>query len=117
MRIVSRLNSCRLTNTADFRWAVFLLSWGGIFAVVLMQRVGRLPVLFWSQLLALGFLIGCALAPNLSTFAAMRFLTSVFCATPQVTGHMFWGNFWLKGPESTHGEGSTLATEHFFFLH
>ncbi|EKM52283.1 uncharacterized protein PHACADRAFT_260571, partial [Phanerochaete carnosa HHB-10118-sp] len=67
-------------------WAVFLLGWGGIVAVVLMQRVGRLPVLFWSQLLALGFLIGCALAPDLATFAAMRFLTSVFSGVPQVTG-------------------------------
>ncbi|GJE98654.1 MFS general substrate transporter [Phanerochaete sordida] len=67
-------------------WAVFLLGWGGIFAVVLMQRYGRLPVLFWSQLAALGFLIGCAVAPNLATFAAMRFLTSFFCTVPQVTG-------------------------------
>ena len=23
--------------------------WGGIFAVTLMRRYGRLPVLFWSQ--------------------------------------------------------------------
>lgn len=65
---------------------MFLLGWGGLFAVVLMQRIGRLPVLFWSQLLALGFLIGCTLAPNLNTFAAMRFLASVFNPIPHVTG-------------------------------
>ena len=54
---------------------------------MLIRRYGRLPVLFWSQarglgpnnrpyypnltamqVLALGFLIGCALAPNLKTF-------------------------------------------------
>jgi hypothetical protein len=30
-------------------WSIFLLGWGGIFAVMLMKRYGRLPVLFWSQ--------------------------------------------------------------------
>ncbi|THG96852.1 hypothetical protein EW026_g5053 [Hermanssonia centrifuga] len=53
-------------------WSIFLLGWGGILAVVLMRRYGRLPVLFWTQLLALGFLIGCAFAPNLNTFAGAR---------------------------------------------
>lgn len=61
--------------------------WGGLLAVMAIRRYGRLPVLFWSQVeatglllisesvlkhrqvLALGFLIGCALAPNLNTFA------------------------------------------------
>lgn len=65
---------------------MFILGWAGIAAVVPTQRVGRLPVLFWSQLLSVGFLIGCALAPNLNIFATMRFLTSVFSAVPQVTG-------------------------------
>ncbi|KAI9458929.1 major facilitator superfamily domain-containing protein [Lactarius psammicola] len=39
-----------------------------IFAVMLMRRYGRLPVLFWSQILALGFLVGCTFAPDLKTF-------------------------------------------------
>ncbi|OSD00956.1 MFS general substrate transporter [Trametes coccinea BRFM310] len=78
--------SAEKITSSTTSWAVFLLGWGGILAVVLMQRLGRLPVLFWSQLLALGFLIGCALSPNLRTFAAMRFLTSFFCGVPQVTG-------------------------------
>jgi hypothetical protein len=51
-----------------------------------MRRYGRLPVLFWSQLLALGFLIGATFAPSLKTFAAMRCLTGFFATTPQVTG-------------------------------
>ena len=42
--------------------------WGGIFAVMLMRRLGRLPILFWSQVLAMGWLIGCTFAPNLKTF-------------------------------------------------
>ena len=37
--------------------------------MMLMRRFGRLPVLFWTQLLALGFLIGATFAPNLATFA------------------------------------------------
>ncbi|KAI9444209.1 MFS general substrate transporter [Lactarius indigo] len=49
-----------------------------LFAVMLMRRYGRLPVLFWSQVLALGFLVGCTFAPNLKTF------TGQTC--PQVTG-------------------------------
>ncbi|KLO19177.1 MFS general substrate transporter [Schizopora paradoxa] len=67
-------------------WSVFLLGWAGIFAIMLMHRIGRLPVLFWSQLISLGFLIGCTLAPNLKTFAAMRYLTAFFSTVPQVTG-------------------------------
>lgn len=77
-----------------YSWSIFLLGPGGIVAVVLVKRYGRLPVsnnftwklvyarlisrhinsiqsqiLFWSQLIGLGFLIGCALAPDLNTFA------------------------------------------------
>ena len=36
---------------------------------MLVNRFGRLPVLWWSQVLALAFLIGCTFAPNLGTFA------------------------------------------------
>lgn len=67
-------------------WSVFILGWSGIFAIMLMHRIGRLPVLFWSQLIALAFLTGCTLAPNLRTYAIMRYLTAFFSAVPQVTG-------------------------------
>ncbi|KAL1717097.1 major facilitator superfamily domain-containing protein [Schizophyllum commune] len=67
-------------------WSIFLLGWGGIFAVMGMKRYGRLPVLFWSQLLSLGFLVGCTFAPNLATFGAMRCLAAFFGTAPQVTG-------------------------------
>ncbi|KAI0826479.1 MFS general substrate transporter [Irpex lacteus] len=73
-------------NNLTSNWSIFLLGWGGIFAVMLMRRFGRLPVLFWSQVLALGFLVGCTFAPNLKTFAAMRCLTAFFATCPQVTG-------------------------------
>ncbi|KAI5825713.1 MFS general substrate transporter [Schizophyllum commune Tattone D] len=73
-------------NNLTSNWSIFLLGPGGIFAVMVMRRYGRLPVLFWSQLLALGFLIGCTFAPNLATFAGMRCLTAFFGTAPQVTG-------------------------------
>ncbi|KAF8736129.1 hypothetical protein AX14_000851 [Amanita brunnescens Koide BX004] len=73
-------------NNLSSNWSIFLLGWGGIVAVMIVRRYGRLPVLFWSQVLALGFLIGATFAPNLNTFAAMRCLTGFFGTTPQVTG-------------------------------
>jgi len=73
-------------NDLTSNWSIFLLGWGSIFAVMLMRRYGRLPILFWSQVLALGFLIGCTFAPNLNTFTAMRCLTAFFGTCPQVTG-------------------------------
>ncbi|KAF8126214.1 MFS general substrate transporter [Boletus edulis] len=75
-------------NNLTSNWSIFLLGWGGIFYVMLMRRFGRLPVLFWSQLFSLAFLIGATFAPNLPTFAAMRCLTAFFGygTCPQVTG-------------------------------
>ena len=46
--------------------------WGGIFAVMLMRRFGRLPILLWSQLFATGWMIGCTFAPNLNTFTGEK---------------------------------------------
>jgi len=73
-------------NNLTSNWSIFLLGWGGIFAVMLMRRFGRLPILFWSQVLALGFLVGCTFAPSLKTFTAMRCLTAIFGTCPQITG-------------------------------
>ncbi|KAH9918647.1 MFS general substrate transporter [Fomitopsis serialis] len=76
-------------NNLTSNWSIFLLGWGSLFAVMLVRRYGRLPVLFWSQVLALGFLLGCTFAPNLKTFTAMRCLTAFFGTCPQVTGLYF----------------------------
>ncbi|KAJ6473840.1 MFS general substrate transporter [Mycena sanguinolenta] len=73
-------------NNLTSNWSIFLLGWGGLTAVMAIRRLGRLPVLFWSQLLALGFLIGATFAPDLNTFTAMRCLTAFFGTAPQVTG-------------------------------
>ncbi|OBZ77899.1 hypothetical protein A0H81_02051 [Grifola frondosa] len=73
-------------NNLTTNWSIFLLGWGGLLAVMLMRRFGRLPILFWSQVLTVGFLVGCTFAPNLNTFTAMRCLSSFFGTCPQVTG-------------------------------
>ncbi|KAJ7766319.1 MFS general substrate transporter [Mycena maculata] len=73
-------------NNRSTAWSIFLLGWGGIAAVILIRRVGRLPVLFWSQVLGVAFLVGATFAPNLKTLISMRCLSAFFATTPQVTG-------------------------------
>ncbi|GAA5894805.1 uncharacterized protein JCM6883_002215 [Sporobolomyces salmoneus] len=73
-------------NQLTSNWSIFMLGPGGIVAAMAVKRYGRLPVLFWSQFIGLGFLIGCALAPNLEIFAAMRILNAFFSTAPQAVG-------------------------------
>jgi MFS family permease len=73
-------------NNLTSNWSIFLLGPGGVVAVFFIKRFGRLPVLFWSQVIGLGFLIGCAVSPDLKTFAAMRCLTAFFSTAPQCVG-------------------------------
>ncbi|KAJ7229561.1 major facilitator superfamily domain-containing protein [Mycena haematopus] len=73
-------------NALSSNWGVFLLGWGGFAAVIVTRRWGRLPVLFWSQLLALAFLAGGIFAPNIYTFSAMRCIAAFFSTAPQITG-------------------------------
>ncbi|THU91413.1 MFS general substrate transporter [Dendrothele bispora CBS 962.96] len=73
-------------NNLTSNWSVFLLAWGGFFDIMLMRRYGRLPVLFWTQLLSLAFLIGLTVAPTLPIFAGMRCLMTFFGTCPQITG-------------------------------
>ncbi|KAG1778135.1 major facilitator superfamily domain-containing protein [Suillus placidus] len=60
------------------------IGWGGIFWVMLMRRYGRLPVLFWTQVFALAFLVGATFSPDLATFTAMRCLTAFFGCAPDL---------------------------------
>ncbi|UZJ56104.1 hypothetical protein CBS101457_005424 [Exobasidium rhododendri] len=73
-------------NNLTSTWSIFLLGWGGIVAVILARRYGRLPVLFWSMVFGAAFMCGCTFSPNLETFAAMRCLQSFFSTSPQVLG-------------------------------
>ncbi|KAF8799750.1 MFS general substrate transporter [Phlegmacium glaucopus] len=78
-------SSAEIINLTS-NWSIFLIGWGGIFFVMLMRRYGRLATLFWTQLLALAFMVGATFAPTLKVFAAMRCLTAFFSTCPQVTG-------------------------------
>ncbi|KAI0039273.1 MFS general substrate transporter, partial [Auriscalpium vulgare] len=62
-------------NNLTTNWSIFVVGWGCIFSVILIRRYGRLPVIFWSQILALSFLVGCTFAPNLKTFAGTHHTT------------------------------------------
>ncbi|KIW08474.1 uncharacterized protein PV09_01376 [Verruconis gallopava] len=66
--------------------AIFMQGPGGLLAVPLAQRYGRLPVLFWSQLLTFIVTIGAAGAGNYAGFTACRTLQGFFAASPQVIG-------------------------------
>lgn len=73
-------------NNLTSNWSIFLLGPGGILAVILARRFGRLPVMFWSQVFGVAFMVGCTFSQNLATFAGMRCLQAFFSTAPQVTG-------------------------------
>ncbi|EJD39182.1 MFS general substrate transporter [Auricularia subglabra TFB-10046 SS5] len=62
-------------------WSIFLLGWGGKCCKVNLNAQAK-----WMQFIAMAFLVGCAVAPTLKTFTAMRCLTAFFATAPQVTG-------------------------------
>ncbi|KAF2093009.1 MFS general substrate transporter [Rhizodiscina lignyota] len=66
--------------------AIFMQGPGGLLAVPLCQRFGRLPVLFWSQFLTLICTIGATYAKGYAGFTACRTLQGFFGAAPQVIG-------------------------------
>ena len=59
---------------------------GGLLAVPLIQRYGRLPVLFWSQLLTALFLALASISPGFGSFTAFRTLQGLVNTAPQVLG-------------------------------
>jgi MFS family permease len=82
---------------------IFLQGPGGIFAVPLIERYGRLvsifsalntkpitncrlPVLFWSQVLSCTVVLGAALAPTYTGFTVCRTLQGLFNTAPQMIG-------------------------------
>jgi MFS family permease len=65
---------------------LFLQGPGGLLAVPLIQRYGRLPVLFWSQFLSALWVMAAALAPGYGSFTAFRALQGFFNTAPQVVG-------------------------------
>lgn len=65
---------------------LFMQGPGGLLAVPLIQRWGRLPVLFWSQLLSALMVMAAALSPNYGCFTAFRTLQGFVNTAPQVVG-------------------------------
>lgn len=65
---------------------LFLQGPAGILAVPLVQRFGRLPVLFWSQLLSALIVMAAALSPTYASFTALRALQGFVNTAPQVVG-------------------------------
>lgn len=65
---------------------IFLQGPGGVLAVPFVQRFGRLPVLFWSQALALIMIIAATFSPSYASFTAFRALQGFFGTAPQVIG-------------------------------
>jgi MFS family permease len=66
--------------------AIFMQGPGGLLAVPLVQRYGRLPVLFWSQFLTFICTVGAYGAHSYAGFTACRTLQGFFGAPPQVIG-------------------------------
>ncbi|KAF2665827.1 MFS general substrate transporter [Microthyrium microscopicum] len=66
--------------------AIFMQGPGGLLAVPLAQRYGRLPVLFWCQFATLISSIGATYAKGYAGFTACRTLQGFFGAPPQVIG-------------------------------
>ena len=65
---------------------LFMQGIGGLVAVPLVQRFGRLPVLFWSQLLSAIVVTAAAVSPNYASFTAFRTLQGFVNTPPQVIG-------------------------------
>jgi predicted MFS family arabinose efflux permease len=65
---------------------IFLQGIGGLMSVPLIQRFGRLPVLFWSQLLSAIVVMAAAVSPNYAAFTAFRTLQGFGNTAPQVIG-------------------------------
>ncbi|OAG45113.1 hypothetical protein AYO21_00461 [Fonsecaea monophora] len=57
---------------------ILMIGIGGFIWIPFINFWGRAPVLFWTALLGFAFTLGCAVAPNFSTYYAMRGLQSTF---------------------------------------
>ncbi|KAJ6608990.1 MFS general substrate transporter [Mycena sp. CBHHK59/15] len=66
----------------------FETGWGGVLVVVPIRRWGRLPILFWSQVLAMLLLVGATLAPNLKTFAVAPQTIGLYIVTDMYPFHL-----------------------------
>jgi MFS family permease len=73
-------------STTSVNWGLLMQGLGGVFAVPFIEHFGRYPVWFWTQLVALGMVIGATLAPSFNSFVGFRTLQGLFGTIPQVVG-------------------------------
>jgi len=66
-----------------------MLGVGGLVAVPFTQRVGRIPVLWWTMFLSLWMVLFATLSPNNIVFIVARCLQGLFTTAPQVIGLSF----------------------------
>lgn len=78
-----------------------MLGVGGIVAVPLTRWLGKLPVLFWSMVLAFCMAAFAAAAPTWISFIVARCLLGFFVTAPQVVGlSMIHDMFFFHGRRS-----------------
>lgn len=75
--------------TAPTALVALMCGVSGLIWMPLVNCWGRVPTLFWTCLLGLGFTLGSALAPNYPFFYAMRVLQGITQSTPQSIGLAF----------------------------
>ncbi|KAK9436368.1 MFS transporter [Metarhizium brunneum] len=68
---------------------VFMIGVGGIVAICLGAYFGRLPVMFWFMILALGTALWCTAAETFESFMAARILNGFFSPVAEAGGLMF----------------------------
>ncbi|EXJ75837.1 uncharacterized protein A1O5_00344 [Cladophialophora psammophila CBS 110553] len=68
---------------------VFMIGVGSLLSVPLVQRYGRLPVLWWSMFLSFWMSLAATLVPDHISFIVVRCLQTTFSAAPQVIGLSF----------------------------
>lgn len=73
-------------TSASISGSLFLQGAGGVIVVPAIQRIGRLPVLFWSQFLCALSVMAAALAPDYASFTAFRAIQGFVNTAPQVIG-------------------------------
>ncbi|KAH7367122.1 major facilitator superfamily domain-containing protein [Plectosphaerella cucumerina] len=79
---IARVNE---TNSIN----ILMMALGGLLWVPMTSIIGRAPTLFWSSLFGFGFTFGTALAPNFTTFYAMRALKGFFITSAQTISIAF----------------------------
>ena len=92
----------------------FMVGAGGIFVVALSAYFGRLPVLFWFLVIALGSAAACAGVNGFDAFMAVRILNGFFSTVAQGVCYLSACVTWSK---LTGRKGGLMFIKDMFFFH